>query len=299
MKTFKIIEKRNLWFVISLIVILSGFSLIANKAIKTEPALNYGIDFVGGTTMLLKFENAPEDTSQFISEIRETLKSFNLEKSAIQVSNKNEAHIKTLELKGNEHKEITTKLEENIGKFEILEIDFIGPTIGNELRQTSFWIILVASIALLIYISIRFQFTYGIAALIALIHDALVTISIAALLNLEINTAFVAAILTILGYSINDTIVIFDRIRENARKLSESTTFNEIINISLSQTLIRTLNTSMTTIIIISSLIFLGGTTIKEFCIVLLIGVLAGTYSSLFVASPALSLLNKSEETQA
>lgn len=293
MKTLKIIEKRNLWFVISLIVILSGFSLIANRAIKTEPALNYGIDFVGGTTMLLKFESAPENTADFISKIRNTLKEFSLEKSTIQVSNQNEAHIKTLELKGNEHQEITNKLKENVGNFEILEIDFIGPTIGNELRQTSFWIILVASIALLIYISLRFQFTYGIAALIALVHDALVTISIAALLNLEINTAFVAAILTILGYSINDTIVIFDRIRENVRKLSESTPFNTIINESLSQTLIRTINTSLTTIIIISSLIILGGTTIKEFCIVLLIGVLAGTYSSLFIASPALSILNK------
>lgn len=293
MNTFKIIEKRNLWFVVSLIVILSGFSLIANRAIKTEPALNYGIDFVGGTTMLLKFENHPKNPSEFISQIRATLKEFSLEKSTIQISNGNEAHIKTLELKGNEHQEITTKLKENVGNFEILEIDFIGPTIGNELRQTSFWIILVVSVALLIYISLRFQFTYGISALIALIHDALVTVSLAALLNLEINTAFVAAILTILGYSINDTIVIFDRIRENARKLSESTAFNEIINISLSQTLIRTLNTSMTTIIIITSLIFLGGTTIKEFCIVLLIGVIAGTYSSLFIASPALSLLNK------
>lgn len=293
MKTFKIIEKRNLWFIISLIVILSGFSLIGNRAIKIEPALNYGIDFVGGTTMLLKFENPPQNTSEFISKIRSTLKEFSLEKSAIQISNGNEAQIKTLELKGNEHQEITNKLTENVGAFEILEIDFIGPTIGNELRQTSFWIILVASIALLIYISLRFQFTYGIAALIALVHDAFVTISIAALLNLEINTAFVAAILTILGYSINDTIIIFDRVRENARKLAESTRFNEIINISLSQTLIRTINTSMTTIIIISCLILLGGTTIKEFCIVLLIGVLSGTYSSLFIASPALSLLNK------
>jgi preprotein translocase subunit SecF len=297
MKVFKIVEKRNLWILTSAIIIIFGFGLMANKAIKTQPALNYGIDFAGGTSMLLKFEslNSETDNEIFIAKLRTPLAKYQLEKSTVQITNNHEVVIKTLALNNSSHQNILNSLEEKLGKMEVLEIDFIGPTIGAELKKTSFWIILIACGALLIYISLRFQFLYGIAALAALLHDTLITISFASILNLEINTAFVAAILTILGYSINDTIVIFDRIRENYNHFKTSKPFNDIINTSLSQTLIRTINTSITTLLVIGSIILFGGSTIKEFCIVLLIGVLAGTYSSLFIASPVLSTLQKED----
>jgi preprotein translocase subunit SecF len=300
MKIYKIIEKRNLWFALSVIVILIGFAAMFSRFLSeksTENILNYGIDFKGGTSLILKFDTLetaptplPKETSiSFISDLRFSLETFGLDKSRIQITNKKEVLIKTLDLKENRSRELLNQLKKDFGTIEILEIDLIGPTIGAELKSKSLLIILFVSLALLGYISLRFEFSYGISALAALLHDALVTISLASLLELEINTAFVAALLTILGYSINDTIVIFDRIRENVAQLGETDEIIPIINISLSQTLARTINTSITTLIVITTLILLGGSTIKEFCITLLIGILAGTYSSLFIASPVLS----------
>ena len=152
------------------------------------------------------------------------------------------------------------------------------------------------SLLLLAYISFRFELSFGIAALAAVIHDGLIIISFASILGLEINTTFIAALLTILGYSINDTIVIFDRIRENIEKLNDYMPIKKLTNEALNQTLLRTINTSVTTIIVITSLITFGGSTIKEFCVVLLIGVISGTYSSLCVASPIIVRLHPKKE---
>ena len=143
------------------------------------------------------------------------------------------------------------------------------------------------------YITLRFEWKYGDSAILALIHDGLITISLASILEIEINTAFVAALLTVLGYSINDTIVIFDRIRENQQSQKDQISFQTLTNTALNQTLIRTINTSITTLLVISSLIFFGGPTIKGFCIILLIGILSGTYSSLFIASPFVVMFNR------
>jgi len=309
MKIYKIVEKRNLWFILSSIVILLGFGAMGSRFMEDKSAeniLNYGIDFKGGTSLILKFDYLnqkptplpKEESISFISNLRGTLESFGLEKSRIQITNKKEVLIKTLDLKEDKSQQLLQLLEDNFGLIEILEIDLIGPTIGEELRSKSLLIILIVSLSLLIYISWRFELAYGLAALAALLHDALITLSLASLLQIEINTAFVAALLTILGYSINDTIVIFDRIRENFSRQLQTESIPEIINISLSQTIGRTINTSFTTLMVISSLILLGGSTIKEFCLTLLIGILAGTYSSVFVASPVLSLYVKFPEKE-
>ena len=299
MKLFKIVEKRNLWTVLSLIVILSGFIVMGNRALKSEPVMNYGIDFVGGNSMILSFDalNSQETPSSesniaFIGKLRNELKDYGLDKSTIQITQNREVIIKTLQIENSKNQAILDGLRGTFGSIEVLEIDFIGPTIGSELREKSIWIIILVSVSLLLYISWRFELRFGLAALAALLHDALVVISFSAIFNLEVNTAFVAAILTILGYSINDTIVIFDRIRENLQLYADTRPIKDVVNISLSQTLIRTLNTSVTTIAVISSLIFFGGTTIKEFCVVLLIGIIAGTYSSLFIASPVVASLS-------
>jgi len=301
MKTaFKFVEKKNLWLVISTAVILLGFSLMGFRALSSQPTLNYGIDFVGGNTFLLKLidKEVQLNDSKLISDTRSALASYGLAKSQIQLSENNQLYIKTTSIDKNITSAILNDLKASLGNFEILEIDYIGPSIGATLKKQSLWIILFVSLSLLLYISIRFELSFGLAALAAVLHDALVIISVSSILSLEINTAFIAAILTILGYSINDTIVIFDRIREQLEKLKNKKSLIDITNISLNQTLLRTINTSITTLLVIGSLILFSDGTIKEFCLILLVGIISGTYSSLCIASPLFTLLYKESDTE-
>ena len=297
---FKFIEKEKLWLFISLITILFGLYVAVSNTFESKQPLNYGIDFIGGNTFLLKLNEVNTDSQNFqeslINNIRTVLTDFELQNSQIQLSQNNEVFIKTLKVNKDITSQIITKLKESIGEFEILEIEFIGPSIGKKLKDQTIWIILTVSLLLLAYISFRFELAFGIAALIAVLHDGLIILSVAAIAGIEINTTFIAALLTVLGYSINDTIVIFDRIRENIENLNEYVSLRNLTNSSLNQTLLRTINTSMTTIIVISSLILFGGSTIKEFCIVLLIGIISGTYSSLCVASPIIVRLYPKKE---
>jgi len=294
------IRKRNLWITLSSLLIIVGIGFLASRVIHSQPTLNYGIDFIGGSTLILKFDeldkrskNAKKGTDirdinvKFISDIRRSLNSINLDKSTIQITQDKEVLIKTNELDNSKINVIQSEFKKQFGNFEVLEIDFIGPTIGAELKSKSLWIILLVTVALLIYITWRFEFSFGIAAIGALIHDALITLSFASILSIEINTIFVAALLTILGYSINDTIVVFDRLRENLNLgKHKGKSITQIANLSLNQTFMRTINTSVTTLLVISCLLIFGGTTIKAFCLVLLIGIISGTYSSVFIAAP-------------
>ena len=230
MSAYRVIEKKNLWYLLSLLVIGSGVLLMAFRGIQSQPVLNYGIDFVGGNSMLLKFDRIDDQVTgdlsgdeniDFIEGVREVLIGYGLENSSIQINQDRDVMIKTLVDTNIENTQIIDALRETFGQIEVLEIDFIGPTIGKELKDKALLILAVACVALLLFITWRFEFAYGLAALIALFHDALVTVSLSAMIGIEINTAFVAAVLTILGYSINDTIVIFDRIRENYPKLQK------------------------------------------------------------------------------
>lgn len=311
MKIVRIIEKKNLWFSISILFIVIGFVLMVVRAVQGKEVLNYGIDFSGGQTMILKFDefdkrmlNAPDKQAvnvKFIEEIRQILSSFSLENSIILITNDQQVFIKMQTSNQNNTQKINQKFKETFGKFEILEIDFIGPSIGEELRQKAILIFIVAMIAMTSYISWRFEWTYGLAAMLALFHDALITISFASISNIEINSTFIAAILTILGYSINDTIVIFDRIRDNLKKtsISHSLEYISVLNQSITETFRRTINTSVTVLLVLLSLIIFGGQTLKEFCLVLFVGILAGTYSSIFTASPFLEVLNRFKKENA
>ncbi|MDA1352933.1 MAG: protein translocase subunit SecF [bacterium] len=224
MKRFKLVQKRNLWFGFSLIIIAVGFGLMGLRAVSHEPVLNFGIDFTGGTSFIVKFDslnarllgkgNEQDTQIAFIEELRGVLSQFGLGKSQIQITQDKAVIIRTVALDNDRRVSVLRSLEERVGVMELLEVDVIGPTIGQELKEQSFWIVLMVSIALLIYITWRFELVFGAAALIAVLHDAMVIISFSSITNLEINTAYVAALLTVLGYSINDTIVIFDRIRE-------------------------------------------------------------------------------------
>ena len=279
---FDFVGQRKSWFFFSTILLavaLGGF--VYNGMVRGQ-VMNFGIDFTGGTMISLRFPT-PVETSA----VRSVLAEHELEQSVIQKSGKNDLYIRTEELSRDMRLKIINELKDKYGEVELLEADTIGPVIGKELRFQALWALLIASLAITVYVSFRFEFKYAVAALLALYHDAIITAGIVALLWRNIETPFVAAILTIMGYSINDTIVIFDRIRENIKKYAnKKKKFSEIVNISITETLARSINTILTTIIIVLAVLFFGGGTIKDFALILLIGFAVGAYSSIFLASP-------------
>ena len=291
----KIIEKWRLWFLVSGLVFAVGLAVMLGRAYHQEPVLNYGVDFTGGTQFILKVDSllpsdsgAGVDHGEFLGGLRASLDAFPLEKAQLRVTEHGELMIRTIQLDMETRQSLLAYLSGELGEMELLEVSVVGPSIGEELREQSLWIIGLVSIGLMIYISLRFEWVYGAAALAAVIHDAALVLGISALMNIEVNTAFVAAILTILGYSINDTIVIFDRIRENLKDVDRETEGLASINSSIQQTLMRSLHTSITTLTVIAALLFFGGSTIQSFTQVLFIGVIVGTYSSICIASPVL-----------
>ena len=270
-----IIKNKKTFFIISLAIILAGVVMFFVNG------LNYGIDFTGGTLIQI-------NAGKFISveEAREIVEEFDPNMSIIHGGvDKEELIIKsTLDLSNSDITSITDKF---IEKYDIDKNSFlsekIGPTMGKEIQNKAFLSITIATIAMLGYISFRFEFKFGLAAIIALIHDVLVTISVYAIFKLPVNSSFIAAILTIVGYSINDTIVIFDRIREEMR-LNPRENFENIVNNSIKHSLRRTINTTITTILAVLILYILGVEDIKVLALPLLLGMLAGTYSSIFIA---------------
>ncbi|GAB6100316.1 hypothetical protein JCM16358_21950 [Halanaerocella petrolearia] len=282
----EIIEKRKLWFTISGVIITIGLISILMQG------MNLGIDFTGGTIMEFQF-----DKQVTTEEVRDILSEFGLnKKSRVQETGENGILIRTQQLEHDKVVALQEKVETDYPSANMLRTSVVGPTIGQELRNKAFWALVVASIAIVAYISFRFQFRFSIAALMALLHDVLIVITVFSLLGPEINSPFVAALLTIVGYSINDTIVIFDRIREKLRFAKRSDTFAELNNQAILETLPRSINTSLTTLLPILAIIFLGGATIQNFMLALLIGMLSGTYSSIFVASPILVAWNERDK---
>ncbi len=275
-----ILGKRKIWYSISLTIIIIGLLFTAFKG------LNFGIDFNGGTLLEFKFDSMVTN-----EEARTALSKIDFAQDAvIQQSEEGGINGILIRIKQLTPKQIVDIEEALIAEYpstETLRTDIVGPVIGQELRIKALWALLLASIAIIIYISIRFEFRFAIVAIITLLHDVLITIGLFAILGREINTPFVAALLTIIGYSINDTIVIFDRIRENM-KLMQRTPFIELANKAVVDTLPRSINTSLTTLITILAIYFFGGASIKTFMLALFIGMFAGTYSSIFVASPLL-----------
>ena len=283
---FDFVGKRKYWFMFSGLLLILAVASLAYNGVARGRAMNFGIDFTGGTMIHLRFAETISD-----HEIREVLSNYNLEQSVIQRSENKDVYIRTEPLERDVRVKIVEELEEKYGDVELLEVDMVGPVIGKELRAQAFWALLLASLGIIIYVSFRFEFRYAVAALLALYHDAIITTGIIALLWRNIETPFIAAILTIMGYSINDTIVIFDRIRENIKKYSgKKKKFSEIVNISISETLARSINTVLTTIIVVLCVLFFGGETLKDFALVLLIGFAIGAYSSIFLASPIVAV---------
>ncbi|MGB9612989.1 MAG: protein translocase subunit SecF [Candidatus Margulisiibacteriota bacterium] len=280
----EVIGRSKVWFVISgILIALAIFAFVFNAFIHGKP-MNFGIDFTGGTLLNLRFERPPT-----VAEVRSVLNSYGLGESIIQKSKDNEVLIRTLPLDNEIRTKLIQDLAEKVAPVEILEADVIGPTIGRELTTQTLWALVIASLGIIIYVSFRFEFKYAVCALLALYHDAIITAGIIALLWRNVEVPFVAAILTIMGYSINDTIVVFDRIRENLKKPNlAKKKLAEIVNLSIWETLARSINTVLTTIIMVLCLLFFGGATLRDFALTLLIGFTVGAYSSIFVASPLL-----------
>jgi len=246
---------------------------------------NYGIDFKGGTSIQLKFEQPIE-----IGTVRSVLSNVGMGDAEIKkIGTENEILIRVEQQPdiGEVSDFIINEIREQItdNPFELRERDTVGPRIGAELRRATVWAILAALGLILVYISWRFEFKFAIGAVIALFHDVLITLGFFVVLKLELSLAVIAAFLTIVGYSLNDTIVVFDRIRENLKVLRREK-YESIVNTSLNQTLSRTILTSLTTFVVVIILFLFGGEVIHNFSFALLVGIVIGTYSSIFVASP-------------
>lgn len=274
--------KRRIWYTLSLVVI--GIGIIS----MFIQGLNLGIDFTGGTIIEFKFNLDSPATS---ADVRQILAEFDLDQASSVVDTKDPEFkgvlIRTRSLQPDEILNLQNAIAAKYPDSEMLRTEQVGPSIGQELRAKAFWALLVASIAIVIYISIRFQFKYAVAAIFALLHDVAIVLSFFSIFQWEINTPFVAAILTIVGYSINDTIVIFDRVRENV-KFMRKQELKAICNKAVLDTLPRSINTSITTLFTVLAILIFGGTSIQVFMTALLVGVIAGTYSSIFVAAPLL-----------
>lgn len=281
----KIVKNYKIWFALSLVIILAGVVMMITSG------LNYGIDFTGGTMLTL-----PTGKVIPAKDITEALESFDLN-PVVQHSGENDETIvikTTKSLDTEKRNEIRNKLIESFSLPKDLKMDGeqFGPNVGEEITRKALISMGLAALGMLIYITVRFQFYYGLAAIIALVHDMAVLVSIYAFFNVTVNSNFIAAILTILGYSINDTIVVFDRIRENA-KYMRGTPKLEIAGKSVEQSISRTVMTSLTTFSVILFLYILGVPTVKEFALPLMFGVIVGTYSSICLAGPLWALLSK------
>jgi len=278
------IKNRQIGFIISGILILIS---LVSLVIHGGPAL--GIDFTGGTLIELRFEQSVD-----VQKIRDVLKEMDLGDSVIQlIGEANQVMIRTpnkqMENEARIGEMIEGKLHEAMpgANFEELRTEFIGPAVGVDLQTDAILAILTSIIGILAYISWRFEFRFAIGAVTALVHDVVITLGIFSVFNKEITISIIAAFLTIIGYSLNDTIVVFDRIRENLR-LIRNKDYDEVINLSINHSLSRTIMTSVTTLVVVLFLFFFGGEVIHDFAFALIIGVFVGTYSSIFVASPVL-----------
>ena len=279
-KIYDFMSKRNLFVSISLIFIIGSIVLIFTKG------FNWGIDFKGGTVVQVQFQKqAP------VKEIRELLSKKYEGVSVTNFGSPQEVIIKfPVKAKNSVTKDMGDKVEEilkPLGKFEIRRVDIVGAKVGGELTEKGIKALLFAIIGVLIYVAFRFEWSFAVASILALIHDLTISIGFVSLFNVDVNLDVLAALLTILGYSLNDTIVVFDRIREEIVETKERN-LGALINSAVSQTLSRTTLTSLTTFFVVLTLFMFGGEIIKPFSFTLLVGIIAGTYSSIFIASPLL-----------
>lgn len=283
-----IIGRRKIWYLISTILIAPGVLALFMWGLKP------GIDFRGGTLLEARFA----DKNVSVDKIKENLQDLASKNLIIQTTGENTYVLRTGPINQEEHLKINENLKK-IGEYEEIRFETVGPTVSNDLKRKAVIAVILASLAIILYIAAAFRqvpkpansWRFGVCAVLALIHDLAFVAGLFAILGhffgYEIDSLFITALLTIMGFSVHDTIVVFDRIRENLRK-HPSYTFEENVNNSILQTLNRSLNTSLTVLIVLAALYFLGGQTLRHFILALLVGVAIGTYSSIFNAAPML-----------
>ena len=275
--------------------ILSISLIIISLIFLIFKGLNFGIDFKGGTLIELR----STDTKINVSSLRDNLSQMNL--GDVSVKNFGNEKDFLIKFENNENKKVIEEIKKNLDKsfgnnFSFRRVENVGPKVSAELLKSGIIAISVALALMLIYIWIRFEWQFSLGAILALFHDVIVTLGLFSLLGLEINLSIIAAILTIVGYSMNDTVVIFDRVRENLRKYSDIKIY-ELTNISINETLSRTLITSITTLLALLSIFFFGGEVLKGFSLAMIFGVIFGTYSSIYIANTILVRLRVSQKT--
>ena len=276
--------------ILSLMLVIISLSLLIFKG------LNFGIDFKGGTLIELR----SSDNKINVSNLRENLNQMDLGDVSVKKFGNDQDYLIKFENK-NEIKNIIEEIKSNLDKsfgnnFDFRRVENVGPKVSAELLKSGMIAISVSLAIMLIYIWIRFEWQFSLGAILALFHDVIITLGLFSLLSLEINLSIIAAVLTIVGYSMNDTVVIFDRVRENLRKYSDIKIF-ELTNISINETLSRTLITSVTTLLALFSIFFFGGEILKGFSLAMIFGVIFGTYSSIYIANTVLVRLRVSQKT--
>ncbi len=279
--------------------ILSGIVLVLGVASLGLYGLRLGIDFKGGTVTELEFQDPYN-----LDKLKETVKAQGTETAQFQTTGEKGVIIRTEALEKEQHDKIALAIKEQIGTYKEKRYESIGPVVGEELKRKAIYQLIAVSLGIIFYIAYAFRkvarpitsWQFGIAAVIALLHDLLIVLGIFSILGhykgIEIDSLFVTAMLTVLGFSVHDTIVVFDRVRENLRVYAGKN-IDFVVNHSISQTLVRSLNTSLTVLFVLLALLLFGGETIRFFVLALFIGVITGTYSSIFVASPILVLWQK------
>ena len=283
MPKFDISGHRTWWFLLSSIIIIAGIVCMVVRG------FNFGIDFTGGTIIDLKF-----DQPVTIADVRTSLGKYGLDGSTIQLSGaqsdvtaSEDVMIRTTDLEEDQRKEVMATLKDDVGNYTVLREEKVGATIGGELITNAVEALLISWVLIIAYVAYRFEWKFGVAAVLALVHDILVVLGVFALTQRQIDSSFIAALLTIVGYSINDTIVIFDRIRENLKlHFRRGGDVDVLVNTSIYQTLTRSLYTVFTVMFTTLALYFFGGETTKDFAFALLVGFSVGCYSSIFIASP-------------
>ncbi|MBF1206566.1 MAG: protein translocase subunit SecF [Fusobacterium periodonticum] len=283
---------RNIKYYLSVSIVLVVLSIVVFFA----KGLNYGIDFTGGNLFQLKYNDKKitlTEINENLDKLSEKLPQVNSNSRKVQISEDGTVILRVPELKEEDKKEVLNSLQE-LGAFNLDKEDKVGASIGDDLKKSAIYSLGIGAILIVLYITLRFEFSFAIGGILSLLHDIIIAVGFIALMGYEVDTPFIAAILTILGYSINDTIVIYDRIRENLkRRHTKNWTLEDCMDESVNQTAIRSLNTSITTLFSVIALLIFGGASLKTFIMTLLIGILAGTYSSIFVATPIVYLLNK------
>lgn len=264
---------RKICMIISLVCILISLGLLFTKG------LNLSVDFTGGLVLQLKFDEKAE-----VARIRGSLGSIGKGQAIIQAYDRDEILIRLRAQEESIRRDVLEKLKKDFGGLKILKIDKVGPVVGQELRNQAVIALILAIVGILLYMAFRFKLRFGIAAVICLLHDSIIMLGVYSLTGKDVSVAFIAAILTIVGYSLNDTIVVLDRVRENWGSVKNQGV-ESVIDNSINQTVSRTLNTSITTLLPVLAMFFWGGEVISNFAFAFLIGILVGTYSSIYIAS--------------